>query len=414
MLFLDDFLEKKDDILNWIDMKMGSFTEPFYCSLDMRESPYKTVHVDCNVFPAGFNNLCRHDIDNASLLFDKQLQKRHISSDTVILFAEYFTRNTFYWDNVKILQDIIEASKRSCFVCVTKEEVKEDALMEPETSSGLKMHLSFLEDVLEKEKEALIIANHDLTLGVPQVFKQAPNMILPHYDLGWYQRKKSTHFEIFEKISNELAQLIGVDPWFLQCIYSTYTFEESSQVESFSDLADQASDLFRQIKDKYKMYRIDQEPVLFLKANSGTFGMGVTSIKKPKDILQFNMKQRNNLVKGKFQVEAKEILLQEGVPSLYTVRGQVSEVICYYMDATLIGTFLRVNEKKGIFDNLNSRGMYFMKMCGHSDPNFCCPNAGNTYISLSEKTSFLYQMIGLLANMTLAQEEVRLSQGKHL
>lgn len=48
-------LEKS--INNWFEAKFNGLTSPFYSSIDLRNSGYKIVPVDANLFPAGFNNL---------------------------------------------------------------------------------------------------------------------------------------------------------------------------------------------------------------------------------------------------------------------------------------------------------------------------------------------------------------------
>ncbi|NDG85751.1 MAG: glutamate--cysteine ligase, partial [Proteobacteria bacterium] len=43
---------------DWFAAKFAEFPAPFYCSVDIRDSGDKVAPVDCNLFPAGFNNIC--------------------------------------------------------------------------------------------------------------------------------------------------------------------------------------------------------------------------------------------------------------------------------------------------------------------------------------------------------------------
>ena len=44
---------------------------PFYTSVDIRDAGFKIAVVDTNLFPAGFNNLCEHGLEDAIALLKK-------------------------------------------------------------------------------------------------------------------------------------------------------------------------------------------------------------------------------------------------------------------------------------------------------------------------------------------------------
>lgn len=67
-------LEKS--INNWFEAKFNGLTSPFYSSIDLRNSGYKIVPVDANLFPAGFNNLSEESRTMAARLI-KSYFKRH-------------------------------------------------------------------------------------------------------------------------------------------------------------------------------------------------------------------------------------------------------------------------------------------------------------------------------------------------
>ena len=54
---------------------------------------------------------------------------------------------------------------------------------------------------------------------------------------------------------------------------------------------------------------------VFLKADRGTYGMGVEAFEEPAQILGMNRKLRNQLYKGKGSQVIRRYLLQEGVPT---------------------------------------------------------------------------------------------------
>ena len=130
-------------------------------------------------------------------------------------------------------------------------------------------------------------------------------------------------------------------------------------------LAEAVKELFKKIEAKYKEHHIDEKPYVVIKPDSGTYGMGVTAIENPDDILTLNRRERNNLSKGKSAQVIDRILIQEGVPTIYHIEHEVCEVCIYQIENNLIGGFYRTNSQKSNRENLNSQGMGFKKMCPH-------------------------------------------------
>ncbi len=49
------------------------------------------------------------------------------------------------------------------------------------------------------------------------------------------------------------------------------------------------------VREKYKRYDINEEPYVFIKADSGTCGMGIMTVRSPEEILELNKKNRNKM-----------------------------------------------------------------------------------------------------------------------
>ncbi|MCB0411548.1 MAG: glutamate--cysteine ligase, partial [Bdellovibrionales bacterium] len=82
---------------------------PFYSSFDIRDSGFKVVPVDANLYPAGFNNICLQDKDAAVDLVKNYLQKSYGNNlRRVALFTEEHTQNLYYWDNVFTLEHFLK------------------------------------------------------------------------------------------------------------------------------------------------------------------------------------------------------------------------------------------------------------------------------------------------------------------
>ena len=85
---------------------------------------------------------------------------------------------------------------------------------------------------------------------------------------------------------------------------------------------------------QYKEHNINEKPYIFLKADSGTYGMGVMPIEDPEEIMNLNRKNRNKLYKGKSAKIIDRFLLQEGIPSIENIENEISEAVIYQIENT--------------------------------------------------------------------------------
>ena len=95
---------------------------PLYCSGDLRDAGFKLGVVDTNLFPAGFNNLCKADKMYASKKFFDYLQSVFIIHPLQItIIPEFHTSNLNYLENVYSLKEIISSGGIEVFVSVPLE-----------------------------------------------------------------------------------------------------------------------------------------------------------------------------------------------------------------------------------------------------------------------------------------------------
>ena len=126
--------------------------------------------------------------------------------------------------------------------------------------------------------------------------------------------------------------------------------------------------LFNDIQKKYDEHHIDSKPFIFIKSDSGTYGMGVVPIEDPQQVLELNRKKRNDLARGKDAQSISHFLLQEGVPTIHRIEENPCEVCVYQIDNNFVGGFYRSHTNKSSRESLNSPGgMNFQKMCPHLD-----------------------------------------------
>ena len=117
-----------------------------------------------------------------------------------------------------------------------------------------------------------------------------------------------------------------------------------------------------QIQAKYKEYGVEQEPFVIVKADAGTYGMGIMTVKSPDDVRDLNRKQRNKMSVGKEGLQVSEVIIQEGVYTFESINDAVAEPVVYMMDHYVVGGFYRVHTGRAVDENLNAPGMHFVPL----------------------------------------------------
>ena len=408
-LNIKDLICQQYDIVNdWLCTQEQELDIPLYTSLDIRDSGFKAAVVDTNLFPAGFNNLEEQSLTNASKLLYKALIKRVPHCKHILLIIENHSRNTWYLENVRILKTLLTEAGFTTFPAMPDETDDQELF----TATGQPIHIYALKNLIQQHHVKslafdLIFLNNDLSKGkIPQL-NQLNIPIYPEQHNGWYQRKKSIHFNHAKHLINEFSHLLDVDPWFFSCLFTKTTSMDIHLDSDRQSLYEQACCLYTHIQEKYQEHKIEEKPYLILKADSGTYGMGVIAIEKPDAILSLNRKLKNKLHKGKGSQINTQFILQEGIPSNKSIDQYPSEICIYKIENDFIGGFYRYNSEKSHRDNLNSTGMRFktMKTSSIQHPFSSPPKLSSQLIHDSDLT--LYRVLGRLAGIAAAKETMK-------
>jgi glutamate--cysteine ligase len=96
-----------------------------------------------------------------------------------------------------------------------------------------------------------------------------------------------------------------------------------------------------------------------VKADAGTYGMGVMTAKTPEDVVGLNRKQRNKMAVVKEGLAVSNVIMQEGIHTYERINDAVAEPVVYMIDRYVVGGFYRVHTGRGVDENLNAPGMHF-------------------------------------------------------
>lgn len=371
------FAKREASIKEWFFVQYQSIQPLFYTSVDIRDSGAKVAPIDTNVFPAGFNNISPIKHEYAAKQVDSYLQRFEYNRN-VLIITENHSRNEFYIKNIEILKKIISLTGR-----VVHSSIIDDV----ENNNGVISSDQFTPDV--------IILNNDLSSGVPKNLQSASQSILPSTKFGWYNRNKSFHSHKYSEVLADFCNEFNLDEFLLQAVSyncGEINFQESQGLEC---IAKQADKILSILKEKYAFYNIDDKPYIYIKADKGTYGMGIMTISDPDEIFVLNRKSRKKMHITKDGVTNTEVVVQEGIKTSVEYRQDsdhpvlVAEPLVYLVGGKPIDCFLRINSQRSSEENLNKQGAKFVPF-----------NPGiNTYSHLNS-----YSLVASLATLAASKE----------
>lgn len=359
-------LSNQTKIEAWFRQQWAQHKPPFYGSVDIRNAGYKMASIDMNLFPGGFNNLNPNFIQLAAHAAQDAVERSCPQAKSVLIVPENHTRNTFYLQNVYALANILRSAGFEVRLGSLNPEITEAT--EFETALGDKILLEPLQRTRERVHLAdgfspcLVLLNNDLSAGVPEILQSIAQTVLPPLHGGWTTRRKTAHFAAYDQVAAEFAELLGIDVWHINPYFEQIGGLDFQEREGEDALAEAVERMLAKIQAKYDEKGIADKPFVIVKADAGTYGMGVMSVKSADEVRGLNRKNRNKMAKIKEGLEVSEVIVQEGIYTYETLDGAVSEPVVYMMDRFVIGGFFRVHEGRANDENLNAGGMVFVPL----------------------------------------------------
>ncbi len=400
------FLENSPQIEQWLRSQWLDHSPPFYSSVDLRNAGFKLAPVDTNLFPGGFNNLNPAFLPLCVQAAMSAIEKFCPEARSLLLIPENHTRNQFYLQNVAQ----IAATLRQTGLDVRVGSLLPD-LTEP-TSIALPYGQSLLLEPLVRRGQHLgladfepcaILLNNDLSAGIPQILQGLEDQVLlPPLHAGWAVRRKSNHFAAYDQVANDFAQAIGIDPWRINPAFSVCRSVNFHERQGEECLAANVAAVLDIVRDKYQEYGISETPYVVVKADAGTYGMGVMTVRNVDEVIALNRKQRNKMSVIKEGLEVSEVLIQEGVHSFETLNEAVAEPVIYMIDRYVVGGFYRVHTERGKDENLNAPGMHFEPLAFETGCNL--PDYATNNPDAPPNRFYAYGVVGRLACLAAAIE----------
>ncbi|CEI85063.1 glutamate--cysteine ligase [Ehrlichia minasensis] len=371
---LNDILKTRElDIENWFSDRFAKYHPVINVSVDLRISDYKVAPVDTNIFPAGYNNFTQQ-----SQVYTSRLLKEYIvdymDCNKVLIIGENHTKNLKYIDSLIALKNIVNSAGfitevGICGISQNIELVSSDGslincLCLANDNGVLQAGCKFIPD--------LILLNNDMTSGMPEVLRGLKYQnIVPSLFLGWFNRSKSNHFSIYQKLCEEFCKRFKIDSWLISTLFSSCSNICFIDGQGVHNIADEVEVIIDKIHNKFQLYGIKERPYVFIKADNGTYGMGIVIAYCRDDVLTLNKKKRNKMKRIKDSKVVSKVIIQEGVTTREVFNNCVAEPLIYFIGSTPSCYLYRYHNMKDRFSNLNSVGCNFIDV-SYQKKNMLC------------------------------------------
>jgi glutamate--cysteine ligase len=399
-------LDSTPAIERWFRLEWMEHTPPFYSSVDIRNAGFKLAPVDTNLYPGGWNNLTPEMLPLAVQAAMAAIEKICPEARNLLVVPENHTRNTFYLANVLQLKRIFHQAGLNVRLGSLNPEIKEPTTLTLPNGEEIT-----LEPLIRGQRRlglkdfdpCTILLNNDLSAGIPGILEDIHEQyLLPPLHAGWSVRRKSQHFQAYEEVSKRFGKLLGIDPWLINPMFAKCGEVNFAEGTGMDCLTSNVDALLAKIKRKYKEYGINEKPFVVVKADNGTYGMGIMTVRDTKDLEALNRKSKNKMSVIKDGRTVSDVIIQEGVLTNERINEAVAEPVVYMMDRYVVGGFYRIHAERGVDENLNAPGASFVPLAFAESTRL--PQPGQKPGASAPNRFYMYGVIGRLAMLAASYE----------
>ncbi|QYY25385.1 glutamate--cysteine ligase [Diaphorobacter sp. MNS-0] len=399
-------LDSMPVIERWFRLEWMEHTPPFYSSVDIRNAGFKLAPVDTNLFPGGWNNLTNEMLPLAVQAAMAAIEKICPEARNLLIIPENHSRNTFYLANVAQLVRIFNMAGLNVRVGSISPEIKktttitlphgETVTLEPVIRSKRRLGLKNFDP-------CTILLNNDLSAGPPGILEELyEQYLLPPLHAGWSVRRKSRHFQSYEEVAKRFGKMLGIDPWLINPLFSRCEGVDFNEGTGMEELRSAVDATLAKVRRKYKEYGINEKPFVVVKADNGTYGMGIMTVRDAKELDGLNRKTKNKMAVIKDGQVVHDVIVQEGVLTQERVHEAVAEPVVYMMDRYVVGGFYRMHAERGVDENLNIPGASFVPLAFEHSTHL--PQPGARPGASAPNRFYMYGVIARLAMLAASYE----------
>jgi glutamate--cysteine ligase len=399
-------LDSMPAIERWFRLEWMEHTPPFYSSVDVRNAGFKLAPVDTNLYPSGWNNLTPEMLPLAVQAAMAAIEKICPEARNLLLIPENHATNTFYLSSVAQLRRIFHMAGLNVRIGSIDPAIKKTTTVELPNGETVT-----LEPVIRNKRRlgvkdfdpCTILLNNDLSAGVPGILEDIHEQyLLPPLHAGWSTRRKSTHFKCYEEVAKRLGKLLGVDPWLINPMFGKCGEVNLADGVGMDCLSSNVDALLTKIRRKYKEYGIKEKPFVVVKADNGTHGMGIVTVRDATDLEELSRKVQSKAGANPQGQPSCNILVQEGVLTKERMNDAVAEPVVYMMDRYVVGGFYRIHAGRGMDEDLSAPGASFVPLAFERSTQL--PQPGVKPGASAPNRFYMYGVIGRLAMLAASYE----------
>jgi glutamate--cysteine ligase len=390
-------LESMPAIERWFRLEWMEHTPPFYTSVDLRNAGFKLAPVDTDLFPRGFNHLTPEMLPLAVQAAMAAIEKICPEAKNLLLVPEDDCRdNSFYGAHVQRLVQIFTLAGLNVRLGSFEPDVKAPCKVKLPDGSELAV------EPLVRSRRRLgtrhfdpctILLNHDLAGGTPKMLQGLHEQyLLPPLHAGWSVRRKSRHFQSYEEVAKKFAKLLGMDPWLITPMQGGTGHLEAGSAKGLDAVKASADALLLKLRKKYKEYGIGDKPFVVVKADAGSGGTGVITLR---DAGELDVADRRAALGG-------PVMVQEGVVTNERINDAVAEPVVCMIDRYVVGGYYRVHAGRRADENLSDPGSAFVPLAFAEAHQL--PKPGAKPGASAPNRFYMYGVIGRLAMLAAAYE----------
>jgi glutamate--cysteine ligase len=275
-------------IERWFRLEWMEHTPPLYCAVDIRNAGFKLAPVDTNLYPDGWHNLSPDTLPLAVQAAQAAIEKICPEARNLLIVPENGKHSSFYLASLQRLQEIFRMAGLN--VRLGSDRPGAQAQHQPgaarrrEADPGAGAAHA-LQAGLKHFDPCTILLNNDLSAGAPGILEDLHEQyLLPPLQAGWSVRRKSRHFQCYDEVSKRFGKLLGIDPWLINPLFATCGEIDLQAPDGGECLRTHVDALLTKVRRKYKEYGIADKPFVVVKADQGTRGMGIMTVRDVKDL----------------------------------------------------------------------------------------------------------------------------------
>jgi len=395
-------LDSMPAIERWLRLEWMEHTPPFYASVALRNAGFKLAPVDTDLFPRGFNHLTEEMLPLAVQAAMAAIEKICPEAQNLLIVPQD-DDGPFHAEHLERLVRIFTMAGLNVRL----------GSLDPSLATPRRIALpgggALAVEPLVRSRRRLglkdfdpctILLNHDLAGGTPKLLEGLHEQyLLPPLHAGWVVRRKSRHFQSYEEVAKKFAKLLGMDPWLITPMSGGTVRLAADDRRGLESLKAAADALLARLRRKHKEYGIADKPFVVVKADDGSRGAGVVSLRDAAELDSDGRWAASPLAAGE---EVRELLVQEGVATNERINDAVAEPVVCTMDRYVIGGYYRVHAGRRADENLSSPGSTFVPLA--FAPSHQLPRPGVAPGASPPNRFYMYGVIGRLAMLAAAYE----------